>query len=642
MRFDISRLQRGSVAFAHDIIMAALSFALALYLRLGDDLIYFADDLLLEGTIVFTVTAGGVFWFMGLYKGVWRYASLSDLFAILRSATLTVLIFLLIMFVWTRLEGLPRSIIFINWFVLMALLGGPRFVYRWLKDRRIDLSRGGDGHRRIPVLLAGADDGAELFIRSLTHAGGENYHVVVIVSERQSRVGLQIHDIEVMGTLDQIPEAVKQLTARGWRPERLVLTRDDMGGAQVRQLVDAAAETGMTIARMPRLTDFRTNVSDGFELRPIAVEDLLGRPQTALDRTAMRKLIAGQRVMVTGAGGSIGSELVRQISDLEPASVLLLDNGEFNLYAIDLELAERHPALPRKAILADVRDARRIAAVIGADAPQLVFHAAALKHVPLVEANPLEGVHTNILGTVNVADACVQTGVEVMVLISTDKAVNPTSIMGAAKRVAERYCQTLDVTPATDGRQTRFVTVRFGNVLGSTGSVVPLFQKQLARGGPLTVTHPDMKRYFMTTGEAVQLVLQASALGTQGSGNEGKIYVLDMGEPVRIIDLARQMIRLSGHQPDEDIKIEITGARPGEKLSEEPLHAGEPLLPTDRDGILLAAPRGADPDPAVLPAAIGDLLEAVAAEDPEQALAVIRQLVPEYAPTVDAPSPAAG
>ena len=360
----------------------------------------------------------------------------------------------------------------------------------------------------------------------------------------------------------------------------------------------------------------------------MAIEDLLGRPQATLDRAAMRRLIGGRRVLITGAGGSIGGELVRQVSDLGPAELALLDNSEFNLYAIERELAERHGGLSRRAFLGDVRARARVDDVFAAAAPELVFHAAALKHVPLVEANPFEGVLTNVVGTVNVADACRVSGVKGMVMVSTDKAVNPTSVMGATKRIAEAYCQALDLARAGG---TRFVTVRFGNVLGSTGSVVPLFQKQLAQGGPLTVTHPDMTRYFMTQREAVELVLQASALGAEASRDEdGKIYVLDMGEPVRILDLARQIIRLAGRRPETEVRIEFIGPRPGERLAEEPLHGSEPLVPTVCKGILLAAPRAGDAQ--ALACDITRLAEAAHRADGDALSAALMHLVPEYRP----------
>lgn len=620
--------RRGFIAYAHDIVMAGISFALSLYLRLGDEIgSYASAETFIQAGIVFVVIAAGVFYFMNLYRGIWRYASLNDLIAILRAATMVVLTFLLVMFIWTRLETLPRSLPLINWFVLMALLGGPRFFYRIFKDRRFDLHFEADGSARIPVLLVGTGDGAELFIRSLARDSGANYRVIGILSEKAKRVGRLIHGIEVIGTTDDLPAAMERLADAGERPQRLVLSKDDFDGAKVRALLDAAAERGMTLARLPKLTDFRDGAGDKLEVRPVAIEDLLGRPQTVLDRAAMQSLIKGQRVLITGAGGSIGSELSRQVSDFGPSRLVLLDHSEFGLYSIDMEMAERTPALARRACLADVRDRGRVAGIFAEYKPQLVFHAAALKHVPMVEANLFEGAMTNAAGTANIADACIEAGVACMVLISTDKAVNPASIMGATKRMSEIYCQALDIERG-ETAGTRFVTVRFGNVLGSTGSVVPLFQKQLSRGGPITVTHPDMIRYFMTIHEAVELILQASALGQKGHEQDGKIFVLDMGEPVRILDLAEHMIRLAGLTPGEDIKIEITGMRPGEKLFEEIFHDGEKLMPTECGGILLAAPRVVEMETAIK--AIEMLRSACADADGETLMDVIHTLVPEY------------
>ncbi|MGH7004939.1 MAG: UDP-N-acetylglucosamine 4,6-dehydratase family protein, partial [Alphaproteobacteria bacterium] len=386
-------------------------------------------------------------------------------------------------------------------------------------------------------------------------------------------------------------------------------------------------------ARVPRATDFREGAGDAVELRPIALEDLLGRPQAVLDRPAMQALSAGKRVLVTGAGGSIGSELVRQISDHGPARLALLDSSEYHLYEIDQELGRRHPQLARAALLADVRDARRLNALMAAERPEIVFHAAALKHVPMVEAHPDEGVLTNAMGTRIVADACVKHGVGAMIGISTDKAVNPSSVMGASKRLAEQYCQALDLAEAKKEHGTHFVTVRFGNVLGSTGSVVPLFQKQLAEGGPLTVTHPDVDRYFMTVREAVELVLMASAVGASDRRMSGKVFVLDMGQPVKIVELARQMIRLAGKRPERDIKIAFTGLRPGEKLREELLHAQEDLVPTGARGNLLASPRTSDLK--LLARAFDDLERHARAGATAEALALLKHLVPEYRPTAN-------
>ena len=625
---------RAHVVFAHDIFMAAASFVLALELRTWDSFYYIPTDLVIQGTAVFTVIAALVFLFMGLYRGVWRYASMNDLLAITRSVSMAILVFLLVMFLGTRLDQFPRSVVVINWFVLMALLGGPRFLYRLAKDRRLDfhLEKGDDA--RVPVLLAGAGNGTELFIRALSRDPEANYRVVGIVAEKPSRVGHQIHGIEVMGTTGELAAVVERLA--GDRPQRLILTHEDMEGSRVRALLDEAAGLGMTLARLPRLTDFKSGIGEKVEVKPVAIEDLLGRPQTPLNRDAMSALIEGRRVLVTGAGGCIGAELVRQITDLNPRLIALLDNSEHNLYTIEMETAERHPGLEARTFIADVRDGAVMERILAGFRPDLVFHAAALKHVPRVEANVFEGVMTNVIGTANVARASINAGVGAMVQISTDKAVNPSSIMGATKRIAESFCQALDVSADC---KTRFVTVRFGNVLGSSGSVVPLFQRQLAAGGPLTLTDPEMKRYFMTVSEAVELVLQASALG--GNGHEGKIFVLDMGEPVLIRDLAEQMIRLSGLKPGVDIKIEVIGVRPGEKMYEDIFHLGEALVPTPCDGILLAAPRPGGSE--ALARAVAELAQGCAEADGVKVMALIRRLVPEYqGEALDPPRAASG
>jgi O-antigen biosynthesis protein WbqV len=397
---------------------------------------------------------------------------------------------------------------------------------------------------------------------------------------------------------------------------------------------------------LPRLTDFERNLDNPERaLEPIALEDLLGRAQAVLDREGMARLIRGRRILVTGAGGTIGAELARQIAALSPGRLVLLDNGEFALYGIEMELRERFPGLRPVPLLRDVRDRAQIGEVVAAEKSEIIFHAAALKHLPMVEANPIEGVLTNIVGSRNVAEAARAHGTLLVVMISTDKAVNPASVMGATKRLAESFCQALDLyearrrAPLSPG--TRYVTVRFGNVLGSTGSVVPLFQRQLAAGGPLTVTDPEVTRFFMTVREAVELVLQASALprDSEAADARGKIFVLDMGEPVKIVDLAHQMIRLAGLRPGRDVGIEFIGLRAGEKLHEELFHPAEPLIPTGNPAIRLAAPRTADY--AMLARSIDELEENARSRREERVLQILERLVPEYRRSTLGPSAAA-
>lgn len=628
----MSRPQRSRqiTAFLHDVFMAGLSFVVALFLRLGDQLLSHVTPELWIALGLFVAVCGVVFWIAGFYRGIWRYASMNDMVAILKAVTLALLIFLPVTFMVTRLEAFPRSVLVINWFVLVFLLGAPRMLYRIYRDRGIVHLLERSRHRRVPVLLIGAGDSAEVFIRELARNREAPYEVLGLIDDRGSRIGRRIHGVPVLDHVDRLDSVLAALRKRGQVPERLVLTRRPER-QRLARILEVADSAGLSVARLPRLTELQSGEEPRLELKPIAIEDLLGRPRTPLDRVAMRRLIQGRRILVTGAGGSIGAELARQVAGHGPAHLALLDSSEYNLYSIDLEIGERHAGLSRSTILADIRDRARVEAVFAAERPDLVFHAAALKHVPIVEANPIEGVLTNVIGVRHVADACRRSGVAAMVLISTDKAVNPSSIMGSTKRLAESYCQALDLAAqGGTGTSTRFITVRFGNVLGSTGSVVPLFQRQLAAGGPLTVTHPQMTRYFMMISEAVELVLQASALGaTRPSEAAGKIYVLEMGEPVRILDLARQMIRLAGLRPDKDVEIRITGLRPGEKLHEELFHEAEPLLPTEYAGLKLAAPRTVNLE--LLERSLEELAAAARKGDSGEVVRKIRHLVPEYA-----------
>jgi len=644
--FFLPNNRRAVLAYLHDIAMAALSFIVSLYLRIGGEIVGYQPRMTAIYIASFTVIAAVVYRLTGLYRGIWRYASLPDLYNIARAVSLTILVFLPVMFVLTRLETLPRSTLLINWFVLTALLGAPRLAYRLFKDRGLDHVLERTKYQTVPVLLISAKDGADTFIREMMRSPRAVYRVVGVLADTPSRVGRDIYRVPVLGTIDSLEAVVEQLDRRGKRPQKLIITTHNLPGEQVRRLLDRADALAIPLARLPKLTDFRRQLDDPeysteHVLEPIALEDLLGRPQAVLDRASMSHLIRGRRVLVTGAGGTIGAELSRQIAALEPDRLVLLDNSEFALYAIDMELHERFVQLPRVPLLRDVRDRTQIDAVLAAERPEIVFHAAALKHLPMVEANPVEGVLTNIVGSRNVAEAARAFGVSTVVMISTDKAVNPTSVMGASKRIAESFCQAVDLHEARRGAGgTRYVTVRFGNVLGSTGSVVPLFARQLASGGPLTVTHPEATRFFMTVREAVELVLQAAALspGPEMPDDRGKICVLDMGEPVNIVDLAQQMIRLAGFRPDREVGIEFIGLRPGEKLHEQLFHPDEPLMPTRSPAIRLAAPRAADY--ALLARAIDELEEAARNRREERMLHLLERLVPEYRRSPSGPNEA--
>lgn len=621
---------RANIAFTHDVFMASISFILALYLRLGNDVLeFYAVSELIFGTALFTAIAAVVFRSLKIYRGVWQYASLNDLINITKSTSLVILVFVVISFVNNRLEDLPRSLPFINWFVLMALLGGPRFLYRLFKDQNIELRCEKNAHKRIPILLVGAGDSADLFIRDLAR-GDSNYRVCGIISGTSARVGRNIQGVEILGTTDEIPIIFNDLTRLGQKPQRLVITSERVEKYDLEALLKVADSLGMTLARLPSLTDFKRGLTglNEISIKPIDVEDLLGRPQTSLNSREMLALIKKRRVLITGAGGSIGSELVRQIANYFPSKIILVENSEFNLYTIDMELSNKNPGVARHALIGDVRDRQRMFQIFEQYQPELVFHAAALKHVPMVEFNMFEGMFTNVIGTKNVADAANKTMVSTFVQISTDKAVNPSNIMGASKRIAESYCQALDLERGLN--TTRFITVRFGNVLGSAGSVVALFRDQISKGGPVTVTDPQMKRYFMTVREAVELVLAASALGTTQPNQVGKIFVLEMGKPVLIKSLAEQMIRLAGHSPNKDIEIIYTGLRPGEKLFEEVFHDNEKLVETSQSGVMLAAPRVVDLEDIILQ--IDKINKTIITNDGESLIKIIQALVPEYNP----------
>ena len=645
-----------------DSLIACVALPVALLLAAPGDwpetLLWWA--LALPGAAAALVTAGLP---VRLSQQYWRYAGLTDLLGIGAAAGVSAAVFaggLWLAGGWTSPNAAFPAI---HALALGVLLGLPRIAGRMRHALRAG-AEGGIAPQ--PVLLVGAGDGADLFIRGLAQERAPGWRVVGILSMRSRQAGRRIQGHPILGTADEIGPVLDRMKAEARLPALIVLATQHVQGLALERLLDAADRHGVPVRRAPSITALdpaarravdRLDAKEAprLQLRPVVIEDLLDRPQIPLDREGMARLIQGRRVLVTGAGGTIGGELARQVAALGPAQLTLLDHGEYALYEIDLELRERHGDVPRRAVLADVRDEARMQRLFAEIRPELVFHAAALKHVPMVENDPLEGLQTNALGTRVVADAARAVGCRAMVFISTDKAVNPTSVMGASKRLAEMYCQALDVAArsgaegvfarsggeggsarsgAGDLGGMRCVTVRFGNVLGSTGSVVPLFRRQLERGGPLTVTHPDMRRYFMTVKEAVGLVLQASVIGAEDREDqpaelaEGGIFVLDMGKPVKIVDLARRMIRLAGLRPEEDVEIRFTGLRPGEKLYEELFHGQEPPRPTQFAGLLVATPRTADP--ALVGRAIDEIAAAARAGNARAALTQLGRLVPEF------------
>ena len=578
---------KANLVYLHDIFITAICFNLSIYLRLGSDFNSIPQTIIFYGTLIITMLGAIVYRYTGLYKGIWRYASINDLINIVKATSITISAFLILMFAITRLESFPRSVLFINWFVLIMSLSGSRAIYRLYKDKKLFLGSITKNENSIPVLLIGATDRAELFIREMSRSINPTHKIIGILDINKNKIGRFIRDVEILGSVQEISKIIVKLEKNNKRnrPQKVIIANNDLEGNIVRDLLTFTDKTGISLARLPKITDLESDINnEKLKVKPIDVFDLLSRPQALLDRDAMKKFIFNKKILVTGAGGTIGSELVNQIMNYEPKEIIILDNSEFLLYKIEKEIEDKSKKIKINSILADVKNSKGIDNIININRPDIIFHAAALKHVPIVENNPLEGILTNILGTINIADACNKYNVSEMVLISTDKAVNPFSVMGVTKRISEKYCQSL-----ANSSKTNFKIVRFGNVLGSTGSVVPLFQKQLENGGPLTVTHPKMKRYFMTVREAVELVIQSATL--ENRNIQGGIFVLEMGQPIAIIEIAEQLIRLAGLRPNKDVLIKYTGLRPGEKIQEELHYKNEKFIKTKNKSIFVVKPK---------------------------------------------------
>ncbi|NBX66247.1 MAG: polysaccharide biosynthesis protein [Proteobacteria bacterium] len=629
------RLKGKIIKLSFDYMLATASVWGAYYLYSHGDMPGF--DGVIRQSLVFAAFYGVFSIVFGTHRSVWRYTSMQDLFNIVGAAALTLFGFGLFQhFVIPSFVFAP-SFIILQGLVLLAVVAGGRMAYRTLHE---GILRKGwtvtGGMPRSRILLVGAGKAADKFIKAIRQNPDSGYEIVGVLDNRRTLLGDMIHGVPILGKGKHLDKILKQLRDAGKSPNRLVFTENTQaGGADFKDIPEAFLERpedyGLKLARLPNPAAFSEglDIDAGAEnritLKPIAIEDLLGRPQATLDIKSIRDLIAGKRVAVTGAGGSIGSELCRQIAKLDPAALVMLDFSEYNLYALELDISDIAPTYPWACRLCNVRVAEQLRKVFSDFKPDIVFHAAALKHVPLVELNPSEGVLTNVMGTRIVAEACRDLGVGIMVQISTDKAVNPCNVMGATKRVGEFFAQSLDLD---ENSKTRFVTVRFGNVLGSSGSVVPLFRKQLEKGGPLTVTHPDISRFFMTIREAVSLVLQASSHAWRHPDEKGRILVLDMGEPVKIVDVARQMIRLANLRPDEDVKIEYMGLRPGEKMYEELFDTSETRTSTDSPQILAAISQATDG--ALLKRSVSNLEEAAMKGDDMAVIRLLQTIVPGY------------
>ena len=609
------RIRSRMSALIHDMVMIPVAWCVAYVLRFNFEPIpevYLNQGLAILPFVV--VIQGVAFWYFGLYRGVWRFASVPDLIRILKAIVTGVLVSAAAIFLLTRMQNVPRSIFPLYGLVLILLLGGPRMIYRWLKERALYASVA----KR--ALIVGAGRAGEMLVRDVLRDQGYGYLPAGFVDDAPRKLGMEVHGVRVLGRCDDIPTICTEHSI-----DLILIAIPSADSKEMRRIVQCCDETGVPMRTLPRLQDLVVGRSVINELREIFIEDLLGREPVSLDWERIRGGIQGKTILVTGGGGSIGSELCRQIARLKPRALVIFDNSEFNLYSIEMEIGGKYAAMSLHAELGDVCDIPAVARVFAHHRPDIVFHAAAFKHVPMLESNAREALRNNVLGTRNVALAANEHRCDQFVLISTDKAVNPTNVMGASKRVAEMLCQNMGRKSAV----TRFITVRFGNVLDSAGSVVPLFRKQIAAGGPVTVTHPEVRRYFMTIPESCQLIMEAAAVGTGG-----EVFVLDMGEPIKISYLAEQMVRLTGKLPGTDVEITYTGLRPGEKLFEELFHPGEALAQTPHEKLMLARFREVDWDS--FESAIEKLEQACRAYDEPTVRTLLEGLVPEYTQIVEA------
>jgi FlaA1/EpsC-like NDP-sugar epimerase len=549
------------------------------------------------------------YFYFKVYRGLWRYSSLPDVIRIIKAAVVATLGLIPILHFQSLLNFIPRSIFPLYSIILVTLLCAGRLVYRMLKDLKNRPNYGVTQTKKI--LIIGAGQAAEGLVRELNRM--HIYYPVGLIDDDNKKKGLEVHGIQVIGKVKDLPAITKLKSI-----DLIFIAIPSAKSAEMRKIVDICEACGIPFRTLPGIQQLAAGRVQVNSLRKVHIEDLLGRDQVILSWERINSYIHGKTILVTGGGGSIGSELCRQIMELKPKKLIILDNNEFNLYSIEQEIRNKYPSVDIIPALISVTDVIALEHMFTLHAPQIVFHAAAYKHVPMLEEQIRVAVKNNTLGTKYVAEASHKAGVEKFILISTDKAVNPTNIMGTTKRTAEIFCQNLN-----QHSQTQFITVRFGNVLGSVGSVVPLFKKQLEKGGPLTVTHPDIQRYFMTIPEASQLILQAMV-----NGEGGEIFVLDMGEPIKISYLAEQMIILAGKEPGVDIQIEYTGLRPGEKLYEELFHHSEQLSKTEHEKLFKAQFRELDWQE--LQQTFLLINRACAQNDDKELLILLKNLVPEF------------
>ena len=601
---------RSLLAFLHDIAAAGIVWLAAFWLRFNFEIPQeYTRPMWRTIGWVMAVNAGSFLGF-GLYRGIWRYASLHDLRLILMAVGVAALALPALLMLMQFGTSVPRSVYVLYPILLMLAMGGSRFFYRVWKERNFGKLGALYGK---PVIILGASHAAVSLLKDL--AGSREWRVIGLLEDDSAMQRRQILGATVLGRIADLPAVATRLGV-----QHAIIAMPDVAHSVRRRAVDLCQQAKLNVLTVPSFEDLMSGKVTVSQIRNVELDDLLGRDPVILDTQGLNALLAGNVVLVSGAGGSIGSELCRQLARFSPSELVLLEASEFALYQVEQEFSERYPQIPIVCIIGDVKDPIRVDAVVARHRPRIVFHAAAYKHVPLLETdNAWEAVRNNVGGTRVLGEAALRHGVEKFVLVSTDKAVKPTNVMGASKRMAEMVCQALQVRGGT-----QFVIVRFGNVLGSTGSVIPRFRHQISHGGPVTVTHPDITRYFMSIPEAAQLVLQA---GMMGKG--GEIFVLEMGEPVRIVDLARDMIRLSGLNGD-DIKIVFTGLRPGEKLFEELLADGEMTLPTQHEKLRISRSREV---PTTLLTDIEQLLSGSRQPDEQEAREVLKRWVDDFTPS---------
>ncbi len=598
-----------------DVLSLTLAAYLSYLLRFEQfNLSPYWDSFLFFTLLALTITLP-IAWAGRVYARYWRYASVNDLILLSSTVSVSVLLVTVVSLLGSHLLMgtffIPRSIPFIFLPMAVGFMAGPRLAARVMAEQE---RRKGRGETK-PVLVMGAGDAGALIVREIQYNPHLGMDVIGFLDDNVAKHHTRIYGVQVLGNRHELARVAAKYNVR-----RVIIAIPTADGSEIREIVKICEQADVETRIMPGLYELLNGSVSVSQLRPVEIEDLLRRDPIQIDAAAVKQLAQGKRILVTGGGGSIGSELCRQIASLNPAHLLLLGHGENSVFDIHNELRRRFPKLSVNVIIADIRDRERLHTLFERYQPQIVFHAAAHKHVPLMEANPCEAITNNVLGTRNLVELAAQHDVGHFVFISTDKAVNPTSVMGASKRCAE-----LIVHRVAHETGRPYVAVRFGNVLGSRGSVVPFFKKQIEAGGPVTVTHPDMVRFFMTIPEAVQLVLQAATLG-QG----GEVFVLDMGKPVRIQDLARDLIRLSGLQPDSDIEIQFTGMRPGEKLFEELFIQGEAYAQTQHEKILVVQSATRSRTTKATAQLLDELIAKALQSEDGAIRPLLKQIVPEY------------